>query len=80
MTHQWLVIVILRTALFLVVGGWDAAARFALSVRCTVGRIDVHVVHRAHSYRNARLDVTVGWELLVHGFVDVVCDRLVGDC
>lgn len=70
-THQWLVIIILRAALFLVAGSRNAATGLALPIRSAVGRIHIHVVYRAHSDRDTRLDMAVGGDLLVHGFIDV---------
>lgn len=72
LTHQWLVVIILLgTAVFLVAGGGDTATRLALPIRGAIGRIDIHVVHGAHANRDTRLDVAIGRELLVHGFIDV---------
>lgn len=65
--------------MFFIVGSGDAAAGLALPIRIAVGRINVHVVDRAHSYRDTRLDMAVGWGLLVHGFVDVFGDAFGGD-
>lgn len=78
MTHQWLVVLILGTAAFFVASGGNAATRLAFPVRRAVGRIDVHVIHWAHAYRDTRLDVAVGGQLLVHCFIDGLGNCVLG--
>ena len=78
MTHEWLVLLILGTAAFFVASGGNAATRLALPVCRTVGRIDVHVIHWAHAYRDTRLNVTVGRLLLVHCFIDGLGNCVLG--
>jgi hypothetical protein len=78
MTYEWLVVLVLGTAALFVAGGGNAATRLALPVRSAVGRIDVHIIHWAHAYRDTRLNVAVGGQLLVHCFIDGLWNCVLG--
>lgn len=77
--HKWLVVFVRATGVLVAFAVCDAAARFALRIGISVGgwRIYVHIVDGPHPDRNSRLDMAIGGNLFVHGFIFGLCDAIV---